>query len=81
MRSLEPNQRIKHLLTRRDFGATVAVHGWVRSRRDSKGGFSFVEISDGSCFATVQAVADADLPNYESEVKAVSYTHLRAHET
>ena len=31
-------------------GETVTVKGWVRTRRDSKGGFSFVAVNDGSCF-------------------------------
>ena len=50
-------------------GRTVTVRGWVRTRRDSKAGLSFVNVSDGSCFAPIQAVAPAALPNYESEVK------------
>ena len=49
-------------------GAQVAVQGWVRTRRDSKAGISFVHVSDGSCFATVQVVAGRELPNYETEV-------------
>ncbi|MFN4257927.1 MAG: asparagine--tRNA ligase [Gemmataceae bacterium] len=50
-------------------GKTVTVQGWVRTRRDSKGGFSFIELNDGSCFGNLQIVADKQLPNYESEVK------------
>lgn len=50
-------------------GEKVTVRGWVRTRRDSKAGLSFVNISDGSCFAPIQAVVPADLPNYESEVR------------
>ncbi len=46
----------------------VELQGWVRSRRTSKGGFSFVHVHDGSCFDTLQAVADGTLSNYESEV-------------
>ena len=49
-------------------GQTVTIEGWVRTRRDSKGGFSFMEIHDGSCFDTIQAVIGGDLDNYESEV-------------
>ena len=45
------------------------MNGWVRTRRDSKGGFSFLELNDGSCFGNVQIVADGSLPNYESEIK------------
>jgi asparaginyl-tRNA synthetase len=46
----------------------VTVHGWVRTRRDSKAGISFVHLSDGSCFHPVQVVAPSTLPNYASEV-------------
>ena len=50
-------------------GSTVTVRGWVRTRRDSKAGLSFVALSDGSCFAPIQVVAPATLGNYETEVK------------
>lgn len=54
-------------------GSQVLIQGWVRTRRDSKGGFSFIEINDGSCMANLQIIADAELENYESEI-----THLTA---
>ncbi len=47
----------------------VTVRGWLRSRRSSKGGFSFLHIHDGSCFGTVQAIADQALPNYDAIVE------------
>src|SRR3982751_316326 len=47
---------------------TVTVKGWVRTRRDSKGGFSFVAVHDGSCFDAIQVVVPAALPNYTFEV-------------
>jgi len=50
-------------------GGEVTVRGWVRTRRDSKAGLSFVNVSDGSCFAPIQVVAPDTLSNYESEVK------------
>jgi asparaginyl-tRNA synthetase len=50
-------------------GKTVLLQGWVRTRRDSKGGFSFLELNDGSCQGNVQVIAEAALPNYESDVK------------
>jgi asparaginyl-tRNA synthetase len=53
-------------------GQQVRVQGWIRTRRDSKGGFSFLEINDGSCLANLQIIADADLPNYEADVKKLS---------
>ena len=46
----------------------VTVKGWVRTRRDSKAGISFVKLSDGSCFHPVQIVAPATLPNYADEI-------------
>ncbi len=49
-------------------GDRVTVRGWVRSRRDSKAGLSFVHLHDGSCFDPLQVVAPASLDNYESEV-------------
>jgi asparaginyl-tRNA synthetase len=53
-------------------GSEVTVRGWVRTRRDSKAGLSFVNLSDGSCFAPIQVVAPATLANYESEVRHLS---------
>jgi asparaginyl-tRNA synthetase len=50
-------------------GGEVTVRGWVRTRRDSKAGLSFVNVSDGSGFAPIQVVAPDSLPNYESEVR------------
>ncbi|MEY4475548.1 MAG: asparagine--tRNA ligase [Pseudomonadota bacterium] len=46
----------------------VTVHGWVRTRRDSKAGLSFVAVYDGSCFDPLQAVVNNALPNYQNEV-------------
>ena len=53
-------------------GQSVCIQGWIRTRRDSKGGFSFLEVNDGSCMANIQVIADADLPNYEEEVQKLS---------
>jgi asparaginyl-tRNA synthetase len=53
-------------------GQRALVQGWVRTRRDSKAGFSFLEVNDGSCMSNLQIIADASLPNYESEVKRLS---------
>src|SRR3981189_1639609 len=47
---------------------SVAVKGWVRTRRDSKAGISFVHLSDGSAFHPVQVVAPNTLANYTDEV-------------
>ena len=53
-------------------GEPVTVRGWVRTRRDSKAGLSFVHVSDGSCFQPVQVVAPAALVNYSTEVQRLT---------
>ncbi len=58
--------------SRESIGQEVTLSGWVRTRRDSKAGFSFLELNDGSCFGNIQVVADGSLPNYESEVKRLT---------
>ena len=49
-------------------GSTVTVQGWVRTRRDSKAGISFINVYDGSCFNPIQVVAPAELSNYSDEI-------------
>jgi len=61
-------QLIKYVLEREDFGEVLTVAGWVRTRRDSKAGVSFIELNDGSSFSSLQVVAPSDLANYESDV-------------
>jgi asparaginyl-tRNA synthetase len=53
-------------------GDKVEVSGWVRTRRDSKAGLSFIHLSDGSCFDALQLVAPRELPNYEAEVQRLT---------
>ena len=53
-------------------GRSVTVKGWLRSKRDSKAGISFLAIHDGTCFDPIQAVVPNTLANYESEVLALS---------
>ncbi len=49
-------------------GSRVTVRGWLRTRRDSKAGVSFLHVHDGSCFDPIQVVAAEALPNYRDEV-------------
>ncbi|QGM80957.1 asparagine--tRNA ligase [Otariodibacter oris] len=49
-------------------GEEVSVRGWVRTRRDSKAGLSFLAVYDGSCFDPIQAIVNNDVPNYQDEV-------------
>ncbi len=60
---------IREVLQRPEPRGPVTVAGWVRTRRDSKAGFSFIELNDGSCFANLQIVAGKDLANYDAEVR------------
>lgn len=53
-------------------GAEVLVQGWVRTRRDSKAGISFIQINDGSCLGSLQVVADRELDGYDSEILKIS---------
>ncbi|MHC4877055.1 MAG: asparagine--tRNA ligase [Planctomycetota bacterium] len=57
--------RIAHVLSESQPGEVVNVRGWVRTRRDSKQGFSFIEVNDGSCFKGLQIVIDADVRGYD----------------
>jgi len=49
-------------------GTTVTVCGWVRTRRDSKAGVSFIALSDGSGFKPLQVVVPSTLSNYQNEI-------------
>ena len=53
-------------------GATITVKGWVRSKRDSKAGISFIAVHDGSCFDAIQAVVPSELANYTSDVLTIT---------
>src|SRR5688500_5594091 len=61
--------RIKALLKQSSIGQRVKIQGWLRTRRDSKSGFSFLEVNDGSCLGNLQVIAESKLENYESEIK------------
>ncbi|WP_349264107.1 asparagine--tRNA ligase [Longimicrobium sp.] len=64
-----PHHRIADLLRGAvPAGEAVTLKGWVRTRRDSKAGLSFINVHDGSGFAPIQVVASRDLPNYDAEV-------------
>jgi asparaginyl-tRNA synthetase len=53
-------------------GERVELSAWVRTRRDSKAGFSFLELNDGSCFDAIQVIAQQDLVNYQTEILRVN---------
>ena len=53
-------------------GQQVSVRGWLRSKRDSKAGISFLAVHEGSCFDAIQAVVPASLDNYKDELLKLS---------
>ncbi|MGA1824975.1 MAG: asparagine--tRNA ligase [bacterium] len=63
---------IAHLLSSTELNRDITMCGWVRTRRDSKEGFSFIEINDGSCLENMQVIADRNLSNYDSEIKKLT---------
>ncbi|MEZ6061139.1 MAG: asparagine--tRNA ligase [Planctomycetaceae bacterium] len=67
-----PVTRINALFLAAQPESSVTVKGWVRSRRDSKGGFSFIELNDGSCMGNLQIVVDASVPGYEDTIRRVT---------
>jgi asparaginyl-tRNA synthetase len=67
-----PQHRVAELLERGEPETNVDVAGWVRTRRDSKQGFSFVELNDGSCLANLQVVVDGAVPGYQESIKLLT---------
>jgi asparaginyl-tRNA synthetase len=70
------NNTIKQILTEKEFqqnhlGSRIEINGWVRSKRDSKSGLSFIEVNDGSSLDSIQIIAPNELANY-SEIEKVS---------
>ena len=65
-------QSIQSIFKDAKVGDEVRIQGWVRTRRDSKAGISFIQVHDGSCFAPIQVVASSDLENYEQEIQRLS---------
>src|SRR5690625_4068367 len=53
-------------------GSEVTIRGWVRTRRDSKAGFSFIHVNDGSGLNNLQLVAGRELPNYDNEIRRLT---------
>ena len=65
--------RIKDALAGKSaIGTEITIKGWVRTRRDSKAGFSFINVHDGSCFDAIQVVAPGELHNYASEIQKLT---------
>jgi len=67
-----PLPRIAQILLEGQPGSAIEVAGWVRTRRDNKGGFSFIELNDGSCMSNLQLVVDSSVPGYAETIKLVT---------
>ncbi|MEW6381369.1 MAG: asparagine--tRNA ligase [bacterium] len=59
---------ILQALQMEEYGKTLLIRGWVRTKRDAKGGFSFIELNDGSTIENIQIIADSGLENYQTQV-------------
>ncbi len=66
-----PRTKVVQILREVPPGTEVDVRGWVRTKRESKQDFAFLEINDGSCLANVQVVVDANVPDYASLIKQI----------
>jgi asparaginyl-tRNA synthetase len=70
---------IRDLLHTAKTNDTLEVYGWIRSRRDTKAGLSFISLHDGSCMDNLQVIAEHNIPNYQSEIlKLTSGCAIRA---
>ncbi len=67
-----PVARIARILKDGQPDTNVTVKGWVRTRRDSKNNFSFIELNDGSCMKNLQIVVDGAIPGYEATIGDVT---------
>lgn len=66
-----PRTKVVQILKEVQPGAAVDVRGWVRTKRESKQDFAFLEVNDGSCLANVQVVVDANVPDYAMLIKQI----------
>lgn len=64
--------KIVDVLKKSEFEEAATVKGWVRTRRDTKNGFSFVELNDGSCMTNLQIIVDGKVPAYDEIIKQVT---------
>ncbi len=65
------SQRIKKIISAPPWGATLEIKGWLKSKREAKG-FSFLDVSDGSCLQGLQVIADSALANYQTDIKKLT---------
>lgn len=59
---------IKDILHAKPINQKITLAGWLKTKRDSKAGLSFLELNDGSTLSNIQIVVDHKLPNYLTEI-------------
>ena len=64
-----PVTRINHILRDGQPEQQITAKGWVRTRRDSKNGFSFIELNDGSCMKNLQLVVEHSIPGCDQHIR------------
>jgi asparaginyl-tRNA synthetase len=64
--------KVVHLLSSGQPEELVQVRGWVRTKRESKQDFAFIELNDGSSLANLQVVVPGELPGYATSIKELS---------
>lgn len=67
-----PVTRIASILRDGQPETPITAKGWVRTRRDSRNGFSFIELNDGSCMKNLQIVVGSEVPGYEQSIRDVT---------
>ena len=65
-------RKVVEILKGGPVGTEVDVRGWVRTRRESKQGFAFVELNDGSSLKNLQVVVDSQVPGYDDFLKQLT---------
>jgi asparaginyl-tRNA synthetase len=61
---MNPKRTVRDVLTAPRIGEEILIQGWVRTKRESKAGLTFLEVSDGSYFQNLQIVVPAEMPGY-----------------
>ena len=67
-----PVTRVASILRDGQPETSVVAKGWVRTRRDSRNAFSFIELNDGSCLKNLQIVVENSVPGYADSIKDVT---------
>jgi asparaginyl-tRNA synthetase len=65
-------RKVAAILKEGPVGAEADVRGWIRTKRESKQGFAFVELNDGSCLKNLQIVVDQNVPGYAEFLKLLT---------